>query len=70
MLAIGAVDTPAAHVFHKVKSVFRQRDGTLVVANAGSSELRLFDPKGALLSSSGRFGGGPGEFSTLISASR
>lgn len=43
----------------------RLDDGTLVVGNGGTSELRFFDAEGRFLHSSGGKGGGPGEFQAL-----
>ncbi len=40
-------------------------DGSIVVANGGSQELRFFDGTGAWTRSTGRSGSGPGEFNTL-----
>lgn len=40
-------------------------DGSIVVANGGSQELRFFDETGAWLRTTGRSGSGPGEFSSL-----
>ena len=43
----------------------RLGDGTLVVANGGSQELRFFDSTGAFIKAVGRDGEGPGEFRRL-----
>ncbi len=40
-------------------------DGRIAVANGGSREIRFYDSEGRFLSSSGRTGGGPGEFRQL-----
>lgn len=40
-------------------------DGSIVVANGGSQELRFFDGTGAWIRSTGRSGSGPGEFNDL-----
>jgi len=43
----------------------RLGDGRIVVANAGAREIRYYDPGGRYLRTSGRRGGGPGEFRYL-----
>jgi len=40
-------------------------DGSIVVANGGSQELRFFDQAGVWMRSTGRAGSGPGEFNSL-----
>lgn len=40
-------------------------DGSIVVANGGSQELRFFNATGEWLRSAGRAGSGPGEFNSL-----
>ena len=42
-------------------------DGRIVVSNAGSHELRVFDAQGRHLHSFGRQGEGPGEFAPFTS---
>lgn len=48
--------------FHTIVGVARLPDGTLVVADRGSSEIRYFDGAGARLATAGRSGEGPGEY--------
>lgn len=48
--------------FFGIGGVSQLRDGTLVVANAGTSELRFYGADGRLLRSAGGAGDGPGEF--------
>jgi hypothetical protein len=43
----------------------RLGDGRIVVANAGAREIRYYDARGRYLRTSGRQGGGPGEFRYL-----
>jgi hypothetical protein len=50
----------------RVLGPVRLSDGRLALANAGSSEVRIYDAKGALLKSSGRAGSGPGEYQNLV----
>ncbi len=53
------------HNFYGVRSVRRLSDGSLVVANRGSNEIRMFSAEGAFVRSAGGNGEGPGEFSNL-----
>lgn len=55
----------AASELHRVTSVARLPDGRIVVANAGTHELRLFDADGKHARTIGRRGEGPGEFDEL-----
>lgn len=48
-----------------VVGVVRLSDGTFVVANSGTAELKLFDARGRYRQSAGRKGRGPGEFEQL-----
>ncbi len=48
-----------------VRYAFRRGDGSILVANAGTSELRLYDANGAFMRRIGRRGAGPGEFGAL-----
>ena len=42
-------------------------DGRLVLLNAGTQEIRIYDPSGALVARAGRRGQGPGEFTVPVS---
>lgn len=48
-------------------SVIADADGAIYVADASSSEIRVFDASGALIRRIGRSGAGPAEFNTLQS---
>lgn len=72
-------DTPTVEVasagqgeasLYQVVSAFRMRDGGIVVASAGTGELRVHDPDGRLRRTIGRKGQGPGEFGRLFWAGR
>lgn len=63
-LQIGSVDGGESSFF-RIADVTRLQDGRLLVANAGSGELKFFDPRGEFLRSLGRRGEGPGEFRNL-----
>jgi hypothetical protein len=60
----------SAQEFFQVAGAVRLSDGTIVVANNGSSELRFFSPDGALRARAGRKGAGPGEFQGLMHLER
>ena len=64
-LDIGVLDGEAAYQLDGVRSVARLSDGRILVGSSGSSDLRLFGPNGRHLASTGREGGGPGEFRGL-----
>jgi hypothetical protein len=51
----------------RVRGAARLANGSIVVADAGSTELRLFDAQGRFVKLLGRKGGGPGELSGLLS---
>ena len=64
VLDLSESGTGDAHSFYQVRGMTRLLDGSLVVLNAGSDEIRQFSADGALV---GSFGGsgqgqGPGEF--------
>jgi len=65
LVEIGVADGPAEYQFHQVGTGTLLSDGTVVVANGGSQELRYYDASGRHLVSAGGQGEGPGEFSTL-----
>lgn len=54
-----------AHLFHGVGGMARLGDGTLVVANRGSMEIRWFSAEGRFVGTAGGYGVGPGEFDNL-----
>jgi hypothetical protein len=61
VLRIGMVDGAEEYLFDRIRGVTRLSDGTIVVLNAGDSQLRYFAPDGRHLRSVGRSGQGPGE---------
>lgn len=65
LLRIGALDGDEGEVLYRVTGAFPLPDGRLVIGNAGSHEIRFYDASGALESSVGREGDGPGEFQRL-----
>jgi hypothetical protein len=58
---IGAADGAEAYLLDRVRGVTRLSDGTIVVLNAGSTELRYYSADGVHLRSVGRQGRGPGD---------
>lgn len=67
LLRIGTVDGQSAYQLHDVQGAVRLADGTLVIANAGSNEIRFYDGSGQHIRNVGREGDAPGEY-RLISA--
>jgi len=64
-LRLGVLDGKAAFQFDGVTGLARLGDGTLVVADGGSQEIRFFDAAGNLIALAGGAGEGPGEFTGL-----
>jgi hypothetical protein len=62
VVEIGALEGEEAYQFSQIGGVARLSDGRIVVANGGTQELRVFDPTGRHLRTTGRKGEGPGEF--------
>lgn len=61
LLSIGGAEGQGSTEFSGVVGVIRLDDGRVVVADAGSSELRFFSATGTFLFKRGGVGGGPGE---------
>lgn len=57
--------TGTSHEFFRVRDVKQRPDGTVVVADRGSQEVRLYSSQGEFLGSAGGVGDGPGEFRNL-----
>jgi len=62
VLTIGVVDGPTEEQLFGVADAAVLSDGRIVVANSGTSELRIFDRAGTYVRSLGGEGEGPGEF--------
>jgi hypothetical protein len=62
---IGVSDGPPEYQLFGLRMAVRQSDGTIVVLNGGTQELRFFDPEGKHIRTAGGQGGGPGEYTTL-----
>jgi hypothetical protein len=65
-LEIGVEEGPPEYQFSQVEGALRLPDGRLVVADAGSREIRFFDADGRFQSASGRRGDAPGEYRQII----
>src|SRR5687768_2934188 len=63
---IGTADGDSSEVLFGAFSVDRTSDGRIVVANSGTSEVRIYDARGVHLRTMGRRGDGPGEFRALL----
>jgi len=63
-LVIGMEGDPDTE-FDKIIGALALSDGRIIVADAGSGELRFFDRNGTHLNSVGGLGGGPAEFGEL-----
>jgi hypothetical protein len=66
-LDMGGTEGDSAHEFFRVAGVVRLSDGTIVVADNGTHELRFFGSDGTPGKRVGGKGAGPGEFQTLMS---
>ena len=64
---IGTMDGPEDQQLFRVFSALRLSEDRILIANAGSGELRFYHPDGTLLKSSGGTGAGPGEFGQFAS---
>ena len=64
LVTIGGTERPEIE-FLRIGIVHLQDDGSLLVTNGGSSEILVFDSKGAVRRRLGRSGDGPGEFRRL-----
>jgi len=62
MLEIGAFEGDPLYQLYRVAGASRLADGRIVVANAGSFEVRVYGADGRYERAWGREGGGPGEF--------
>ena len=66
-LEIGVVDGPPEYAFSRIVDVELLRDSLIVVSDAVSREIRVFDAQGRYQRSIGQQGEGPGEFVTAPS---
>ncbi len=62
---IGVLEGAPEYQLFRARDVRRMASGRIVVANAGTNEIRFFDSDGIHLRTVGREGNGPGEFEGL-----
>lgn len=62
LLSIGGMDAPASDQLYRVSGATRLPDGRIAVSSAGTFDVRVYDPQGALLATFGGEGDGPEEF--------
>lgn len=60
--AVGQLTDDPDYLFSRVVGATQLPNGTIVVANGGTNELRFYSSDGTLVRSEGREGQGPGEF--------
>ena len=65
LLRIGMFDGPPEYLFGEVKGAIRLEDGSVVVADEQSYEVRMYDATGIHLWTNGQEGEGPGEYKGL-----
>ena len=65
LLRVGMLDGPGEYLFGDVSGAVRLEDGSVVVADEQSREVRMFDAGGGHVWTSGREGLGPGEYRGL-----
>lgn len=65
-VSIGVFEGEEPYVLHWALDATRLGDGRIVVANAGTDELRVFDSQGNYLATWGREGEGPTDFRGLV----
>lgn len=65
ILTIGEVSGDLDYILDRVSHALRLADGTIVVADRGPKQLRLFDAAGVFIRNLGGSGEGPGEFAML-----
>jgi hypothetical protein len=63
LVSIGVAEGDTLQQLFRVADVLMRSDGGIVIANAGSSQLRWYDAEGNFVRAAGRTGEGPGEFS-------
>ena len=65
LVRIGLIDGPLEYLFGNVTAAIRLEDGSIVVADEQSYEVRRYDSTGQHMWTSGREGEGPGEYGGL-----
>ena len=64
-VTVGTTDGEVGQQLHLVNGAVRLSDGTLIIANGGSTQLLRYDRDGRFLGASGGEGEGPGEFRAI-----
>lgn len=62
LVRVGMLDGPTEYLFSNIEGGVRLEDGSIVVADEQSHEIRRFDARGRHVWTSGRQGQGPGEY--------
>ena len=62
LVRVGLLDGPDEFLFSNIEGGVRLEDGSIVVADEQSYEIRMFDARGRHVWTSGRQGRGPGEY--------
>lgn len=70
IVTIGGLAEEEEDQLFRVVDAVRLSDGRIVVANAGTQDLRFYDAEGRFLQASGGEGSGPGEFQALAALIR
>src|SRR5687768_145368 len=65
VVTIGVVEGAPEYQLFRVRHALRLDDGSILVADGGSRELRFYDSTGRHIRSIGRDGEGPGEFRVI-----
>lgn len=63
--SVGTINGPEGSFLDDVTGAHRLQDGRVLVINAGTQEIRIYDDTGSLVKTIGRNGEGPGEFRYL-----
>jgi hypothetical protein len=62
---VGEAEGEEPYLFSYITGAIRRDDGTIVVADGATRELRVFDSTGRFILAKGRRGPGPGEFGAI-----
>jgi hypothetical protein len=65
VLEVGRNEGDPVYQLFRVRGIAELPDGGIAIANAGTSEIRVYDADGQFVRALGRSGGGPGEFTML-----
>ena len=65
LVRIGMLDGPTEYLFGNVTGAIRLEDGSVVIADEQSHEVRMYDASGGHVWTSGQAGEGPGDFGGL-----